>query len=566
MYDVLVVGSGAAGCCAALAASVALSTATPRILILEKSSKLLGGTTKIAGGGWVWFPKNPFLNEIGLRSRSSGEVVKLMKDHIERTGYGVQANAYDERLMRVFADESEGVIRTLIERKWYVCKPVEVRTKDAKKKVRDLLIRRATRDAPEACERIGLNPLDESLVDTLSNFMPSYCCESVYDYVPVANVLQPTGLNGGTSKQLLKAAQSSSHIEVLRGAHVVGVVTDGETRRVTGVKVRFDKGDVRTICASKGVVFASGGFASDAALVSSVFGDGVVRGTCAAPTNTGDFLRIAARDLDIPATQLDRAWVKQVTLPFDRRNGGVFFLNVDSGFMVSGKGTRFMNEKHHYQERANYMRAHLDTHRLVFFVYDERASKLYNGPLRGIGGPIPFRSSSRVVASGNTISELATSLQALLERVDSSRSALSPDFRENLERTLRSFNGYARSGRDQEFGRGEHAGDLGWHLTGRAEDNAYPNQTMFPLSPPYHCVILGLSLLDTKSGPKIDRKCRVLDRNGHPIQGLFGAGNCIRLSFGIIDLTRSHAVKPKQYDHSKGFGKSIFRVRQFNQN
>ena len=50
-YDVVVAGSGAAGCAAALGAWLAGSRS---ILICEKSPKMSGGTTRMAGGGWVW--------------------------------------------------------------------------------------------------------------------------------------------------------------------------------------------------------------------------------------------------------------------------------------------------------------------------------------------------------------------------------------------------------------------------------------------------------------------------------------------------------------------------------
>ena len=59
----------------------------------------------------------------------------------------------------------------------------------------------------------------------------------------------------------------------------------------------------------------------------------------------------------------------------------VFFLNADSAFVVDRTGQRFQNEKHHYQERGNFMLDHLETHRLVFFVFDSRAREMYAGPI-----------------------------------------------------------------------------------------------------------------------------------------------------------------------------------------
>ena len=48
---------------------------------------------------------------------------------------------------------------------------------------------------------------------------------------------------------------------------------------------------------------------------------------------------------------------------------------------------------------------HLNTHRLVFFVFDSRARDMYAGPIRGLGGPIPMSGQGQdCMVSGETIS------------------------------------------------------------------------------------------------------------------------------------------------------------------
>ena len=317
-----------------------------------------------------------------------------------------------------------------------------------------------------------------------------------------------------------------------------------------------------------GVIFASGGFASNAQMVRANFGERSVRGTCAAPTNTGDFMHILKRDLGMSCEnlKLSRAWVKQTVrvfesdtfrdrkhthtyqvLPFSRQRNGVFFLNADSAFVVDRTGQRFQNEKHHYQERGNFMLDHLETHRLVFFVFDSRAREMYAGPIRGLGGPIPMLGQGEdCIVSGNTIQERSSNLRTHLSKHIDDSFELSRDFEKNLELTTTRFNRYAETGIDPEFRRGENAGDYTWHLVGRAEDNKYPNKTMHPLRPTYHCLVLGISLLDTKAGPRIDRKARVLDDSGSPIENLFGAGNCVHSSsnrsYWSAGCTISHAM------------------------
>ena len=55
------------------------------------------------------------------------------------------------------------------------------------------------------------------------------------------------------------------------------------------------------------------------------------------------------------------------------------------------------------------------------------------------------------------------------------------------------------------------------------------NPTMAPISStgPYHCILVCGGTLDTKGGPKINARAQVIDSQGRPIPGLYGAGNCI---------------------------------------
>ena len=70
--DVLVVGSGAAGCSAALAAR----TSGSEVLLLERTDKL-GGTSAVSGGV-PWIPNNHHMQEIG-RSDSREQALTYLR-------------------------------------------------------------------------------------------------------------------------------------------------------------------------------------------------------------------------------------------------------------------------------------------------------------------------------------------------------------------------------------------------------------------------------------------------------------------------------------------------------
>ncbi len=52
---------------------------------------------------------------------------------------------------------------------------------------------------------------------------------------------------------------------------------------------------------------------------------------------------------------------------------------------------------------------------------------------------------------------------------------------------------------------------------------------MYPISGdgPYYAALLTGGNLDTKGGPATNPNGQVLNRMGHPIPGLYGAGNCV---------------------------------------
>ena len=530
--DVLVAGTGAAGCAAALGA---VTSGANKVLVCEKSKRMVGGTTKIAGGGWLWCPNNPFLKKLGVQ-QDPEEIKYLLQSLAYPEGFPHQN---DLELMDVFAEEWPKIVKTLMDNKFMELQAVEVRDEEDVERVEGLIRRKMAAD-PEFTAKTGIS---EKNIKALAKLMPSYCAEHDLDLCPSGKVLAPSG--GTTSRQLEKAVRSfEPKTEIRMGTQVVDVIFEGN--RVVGAVVEDVKTQKRKRIRTKnGVIFGSGGYSANEDMKEKYFGKKFVpMGTCSAKTNTGDFAQIAQKH-SIPLSGMNRAWLKQVVLPFKRERVGVFFLNADSYMVVDRTGKRFACEKDFYQQRGMQMFQNPER-RCVFFVFDQRSRDAFEGPIRGLGGPIPFKEQEEdCLLEGSNVDELTEAIKNKLAEV-APGFELAHDFASSLHTQIEKYNGFAASGKDPEFARGDNVAQYCWH-TPRAAGNNTPNKTMFPIeTKSLKCVIMGLSTLDTKGGPEITKNGQILGQTGLPIPGLYGAGNCVRsstsFSYPASGVTLSNAI------------------------
>jgi hypothetical protein len=167
-------------------------------------------------------------------------------------------------------------------------------------------------------------------------------------------------------------------------------------------------------------------------------------------------------------------------------------------------------------------------------VYDQRTADGFAGAY-----PLPEKpTGASYVLSADTLEALAAKIGERLKEVGpkTGNFSLSTDFAANLKATIARYNGFAKSGKDEDFGRGKHSYDTEWHAVfspmhpgSKYPKNPGPNPTMYPVAPkgPYYAIILASGCLDTNGGPQIDPKARVLNTKDQPIAGLYGVGNCI---------------------------------------
>jgi 3-oxosteroid 1-dehydrogenase len=514
--DIIVVGSGAAGLCAAVTAAYLGSS----VIVLEGTEEIGGTTVKSSGGFWV--PNNAIMRARGKDDPRADALLHMtylsFPDRFDPEDHFLGVEQLDYELIALFYDTASVMLDDLIERDHL-----------------QAMLMASLKGDPE-----GLGPW----------------YDTPYDKAPYGRLLAPTRLvdrdieesanpsdaamraRGSTQgdgidmiDQLATAAERE-RVEIRTGHRVNGLETD-ESGAMIGVIAETASGEVR-IGAGQAIIFASGGFSHNARLLERYL-RGPVVGSPAAKSSQGDFIPMAL-ELDAGLGNMAEGWWGQLTLEPALENpcpdDFVGFIHGDSSLMVNAAGMRVVNEKLMYNERTkvHFVRDEDGNfpQRLLFMVYDEAV--LRNPVVWPHRFPVPFPGEDAPhVIAGDTIEELTANIEARLERLGDQVGGfrLEPGFETALEQTIVRFNGFAAQGRDEDFHRGEALTDLNFAPPPRPENTKNP--TMFPFADqgPYYAVILGATMLDTKGGPRINTKAQIIKADGTPIPRLYGAGNCI---------------------------------------
>ncbi|WP_166389994.1 3-oxosteroid 1-dehydrogenase [Nocardioides ochotonae] len=510
--DVVVVGAGGAGMSAALAAAArGLDT-----VVVEKSP-WFGGSTARSGGG-VWIPGNYALAAAG--------------------------QADDPALAKQYLDAIVGDVVSKVRRDTYIDRGPEVlefirdhtplRFRWVPQYSDYLPEQPGGRAAGRSCEPV---PLDARFLgEELERLHPQYTKAPANMVVTQADfrklslgmrtIRGPiTGIKvalmrllSGLRGQRMYAMGNAIAIGLRKGLLDAGVPVHYETTlrsllvedgRVVGVRVERD-GDTHEVRARRGVVLGSGGFERNLEMRERYQPRPTsVEWTTGSQNNTGGGI-LAGLEAGAAVDLMDDAWWGP-TIPLPNRPW--FCLaerNLPGSIIVNGAGQRFMNEALPYVEATHEIyrgEATGVTHVPSWLVIDQRYRNRYLFAGLGPRQPFPGRWYKHgVVRRADTIEGLAAEIDVPAEA---------------LRATVERFNGFARSGVDADFHRGESAYDRYY-----SDPTVKPNPSLHTIDQgPFHAVKIVPGDLGTKGGLVTDERARVLRTDGSVIPGLYAAGN-----------------------------------------
>ena len=484
---VVVVGSGAAG----LAAALAAATGGASVTLLERAAHL-GGTTAISGGV-AWIPASDAARAAGVDDSPQAAL-----EYLRALGLGDS----DDVLSEVFAHDAARVARV-----------IEARTPLTWALLPDWPDYQSTLPGGLAGGRsIWPTPLAvpadlAARIQPTPEVPPSPVVEGapLTDAVVLRGPVRGRVLVAGMLMALLDLG-----VDIRTDARVTGLELD-PAGAVHGVRV-----DDELIPGA--VVLASGGFQHDPALARTFLpAPGIV--ALGTPGCTGDGLRMAvAAGADL-ANMTEGWWMPAIHVPGEELDGVPFFRQLHheraqpGSIMVDRTGRRFVDEAQNYCDAG---RAMLRFDPTTYGWPAAPAWLVFDHAYRtstAVGPLAPGGDDPDWFVRADTIGALAGEL------------GIDPA---TLEATVTRFNAHAAAGHDPDFGRGDHPYDR-W-----IGDTRAPHPTLAPLcEPPYYALEVRPGCMGTKGGPRTDADGRVLRPDGTAVPGLFAAGNAAANPFGI---------------------------------
>lgn len=469
MKSVAVIGSGASG----LAAALAAAQGGARVSIYEAHDKL-GGTTALSGGN-AWLPAHAGLED---------DTPELALTYLRSLALGDA----DDEMLGVFAHQAGPAAERLQRDTPVRLQPVPYCDYHAE-------FEGGREQGGRTLEPQPYDPSDE--VRELLRDAP--------------NVLGPVTyveLSTGTLDRELLAERRAKGTITLGRALLAGLLQECLD---LGVDL-YPGTRLHELPDADAVVLATGGFERDAELAKH-FLRGPMLGPVGAPTARGDGLRMAIAAGAQLGNMSEAWWCPSISIPGETIDGAPMFRLIlaerarPGTLIVDGSGRRFVNEAQNYNDLGrslqNFNPAQFRfPHVPAWMIFDNAVRTGYRlGPL-GRRDPDPDW-----LARGETVAELAREID------------LDPGV---LEATVERFNAGASAGEDPDFGRGSYPYDRFIGTLGALGDGPYFAVAVIP-----GC----LSTKGGAKTDSDGRVLSVTD--GAPIPGLYAAGNVSSSCFGM---------------------------------
>ena len=508
-YDVVVAGSGAA----AFAAAITAADAGLTVLMCESTDRW-GGSSSMSGGG-LWLPNNPLMQREGAGD-SRDEALAYM----ERT-IGDAGPATSRARKEAFVDHVAALVQ-LLERHgltfargadypdYYpelpggkVGRVIEVEPFDVKRIGPWWASSRGQDGVPAPVKT------DDFWLLQRAWSTPGGMIRGAQVMGRVATMLvrgrRLVGMGAALAASLLEVAQRLGVELWLSAPETELVVEDGA---VVGVRTQHEGREVG-VRATRGVVLGSGGFDHNAEWRQRYHGiDGT--GSSGSKGNLGTGIEVAMA-AGAAVDLMDDAWWGASVPPVGPDGAAAFLVSersVPHSILVDAAGDRFANESESYVDLGHHMREHAaSVPGRYWMVTDVRHALKYLRSYALDPRLTKARTEAGIRHVAATLGELATKLGMEPRR---------------LEATVARFNGFARTGIDQDFGRGNSVYDRYY-----GDPLVRPNPNLGTLEKgPFTAIKILAGDLGTKGGVVTDEFARVLREDGSVIAGLYASGNC----------------------------------------
>ncbi|MGX5184381.1 3-oxosteroid 1-dehydrogenase [Streptomyces avermitilis] len=510
-YDVVVIGSGAAGMSAALtAAKQGLSC-----VVVEKAATF-GGSAARSGAG-IWIPNNPVILATGVPDTPAKAAAYLAAV----VGPDVSADR-----QRAFLGHGPAMISFVMANS-----PLRFRWMEGYSDYYPEL----SGGLPNG-RSIEPDQLDGNILGAeLAHLNPSYMAvpagmvvfSADYKWLTLSAVsakglaVAAECLARGTKAALLgqkpltmgqslaaglRAGLLAAQVPVWLNTPLTDLYRENGT--VTGAVVAKG-GSAGLVRARHGVVVGSGGFEHNAAMRDQYQRQPIgTAWTVGAKENTGDGIQAGERAGAALDLMDDAWWGPTIPLP-DQPYFCLAERTLPGGLLVNAAGARFVNEAAPYSDVVHTMYERNPTAPDIpaWLIVDQNYRNRYL--FKDVAPTLAFPGSWYDSGAAHK----AWTLDALAGRIGMPAAA--------LRATVNRFNSLALSGDDTDFRRGDSTYDHYY-----TDPAIVPNSCLAPLwLAPYYAFKIVPGDLGTKGGMRTDARARVLRADGSVIPGLYAAGN-----------------------------------------